>query len=113
LRKRGFTLVEIMIVILIIGILLSIAVPQWVRLRERSTSRACSVNLREMDSAKQQFAMENNLSNGASCTMADLWPTYIRASSQPTCPSGGVYTVGNVSVDPACSYVNPLFPHVP
>ena len=111
MRSKGFTLVEVMIVVLIIGILLSIAVPQWVRLRERSWARACQANLRQIEAAKEQFAMENNLSNGSSCTMADLWPAYMKGSILPDCPAGGVYTVGNIGVEPTCSYSGGLYPH--
>ncbi|MCL4283539.1 MAG: prepilin-type N-terminal cleavage/methylation domain-containing protein [Fimbriimonadaceae bacterium] len=112
MRKRGFTLVEIMIVVLIIGIILSIAVPQWIRARERSQARACVSNLRQIESAKEQHAMENNLPEGAPCAMADIWPIYIKLSTEPDCPSGGVYTVGAIGERPTCSIAAGLYPHV-
>jgi prepilin-type N-terminal cleavage/methylation domain-containing protein len=111
MRKRGFTLVEIMIVILILGLLLGIALPQWVRARERSQGMTCVANLRKIRDAKEQFAMETNLVNGAPCTFANLAPDYIRPDP-PSCPMGGTYTVGNIGVDPTCSIIGGLYPHV-
>lgn len=100
-RNKGFTLVEIMIVVLIIGILLAIAVPNFVRARETSRARTCVANLKQVDSGKEQYAMENRLAAGAAVAWANLVPNYLKR--QPACPSGGVYTIGNVGTDPTCS----------
>ena len=100
-KKKGFTLVEIMIVVLIIGILLAIAVPNFVRARETSRTRTCIANLRQIDSAKEQYAMEARLAAGAAVTNANLVPDYMKR--YPTCPSGGTYTNNAVGADPTCS----------
>jgi prepilin-type N-terminal cleavage/methylation domain-containing protein len=95
-RERGFTLVEIMIVVLIIGILLAIAVPSFMNARERSRA-----NLRQIQAAKEQWAMANNQGPTATPAWADLVPNFIQ--QQPVCPSGGTYTIGNMSTNPTCS----------
>jgi len=105
-KKAGFTLVEIMIVVLIIGILLAIAIPNFVQARESSRAKACIGNLKQLDSATQQFAMDQKKSSTYTMTAADftaLAPTYLHA--MPTCPEGGVYGPGtNVASYPVCSY---------
>ena len=115
-KVAGFTLVEIMIVVLIIGILLAIAVPNFITARENGRAEACIANLKQIDSAKQQYLMDNKavstfaFSSDTGTAMPDLSPTYIR--SVPSCPGGGAYTVGSGSVLPTCSYVTVTKAHL-
>lgn len=102
--NRAFTLIEIMIVVLIIGILLAIAVPNFVRAREASRAKACVANLKQIDSAKEQWAMDNRVSAGQGApTPALLSGTNGYIKSEPVCPSSGSYTSGNVGTAPTCS----------
>lgn len=100
-KNKGFTLVEIMIVVLIIGILLAIAVPNFIRARESSRAKTCVANLRQIEASKEQWAMEEKKGATDTPVQADLTPTYIKA--WPACPSGGTYTIGNVATAPSCS----------
>lgn len=108
IRRRGFTLVEIMIVVLIIGILMAIAVPNFVQARNSSRKSTCQASLKRVDSAKEQWAMDNKKDSGATVAWADLTPTYLK--SQPACPSGGTYTVGNIGTTPTCSTAGHTIP---
>ena len=98
---RGFTLVEIMVVMLIIGLLMAIAVQTFVPARERTRAKACIANLKQIDSAKTQWAMDTKAANTQTPVMSDLYPTYIR--EVPTCPSNGSYSINDVSTLPTCS----------
>lgn len=100
----GFTLVEIMIVVAIIGLLASIAIPNFVRARTTSQANACINNLRQIDSAKQQWALENKLAATASPADSSLQPYLTHGGSfPPLCPANGSYTIGDVATAPTCS----------
>jgi len=108
-NKAGFTLVEIMIVVLIIGILLAIAIPNFVAAREASRAKACIGNLKQIDSATQQFCMDNKLSTtnyGTSkpANVAALVGATAYIRTTPTCPSNGAYTIApTISDSPYCA----------
>ena len=99
--RRAFTLVEIMIVVLIIGILLAIAIPNFIRARETSRAKSCQSNLQHIDSAKEQWAMDNKKTATDAPGSTDLAPNYLK--TYPTCPSNGTYTIGNVGTVPTCT----------
>ena len=103
-RQGGFTLVEIMIVVAIIGLLASIAIPNFVKARTTAQMNACLSNLRQIDGAIQQWALDTKQGDNANVTAADILP-YLKNSV--TCPAGGKtfadsYAVSTVQARPTC-----------
>lgn len=99
--RRAFSLIEMMIVLLVITILFSIAVPAYMRLRESSKGKVCATNLRQLQSSKERWAMDNRKNNTDTPALADLYPNYVRRL--PYCPSGGKYELGTVGEPVSCS----------
>ena len=100
MRKSGFTLVEIMIVVAIIGLLAAIAIPSFMRARASSQQNACINNIRQMSGAEDQYAIENNKVTGNACTSANITP-YLK--KWPVCPASGAYTINTIGNDPTCN----------
>ena len=104
--QAAFTLVEIMIVVAIIGLLVAIAIPNFVRARTTSQANACINNLRQIDGAAQTWALENKIAPTSSYTLSAIKP-YIKLDSNnnlPACPANGTYSPGaTVSNQPTCS----------
>ena len=105
-NSKGFTLVEIMIVVAIIGLLAAIAVPNFVQARTAARRNTCVNNLRLIQAAKDQYAIEQNQNDTLVPSASDISP-YFKGSQlsagMPKEPQSGTYTILAVSVAPTCS----------
>ena len=108
LRNAGFTLVEIMIVVAIIGLLAAIAIPNFVRARQTAQANACLNNLRIIDGAENQYALENGKKTGDAAPTVAQFTVYVGHGGTapfPACPLTGDYTIGVIGTPPACPNV--------
>ena len=102
--KGGFTLVEIMIVVAIIGLLATIAIPNFAKARTSAQKTACISNLQRIDGSIQQWALDLKKDAGDPVSYADI-KSYMK--NEVSCPSGGTsfadsYTITAVDTSPLC-----------
>jgi prepilin-type N-terminal cleavage/methylation domain-containing protein len=113
-RKGGFTLVEIMIVVAIIGMLAAIAIPNFVKARGDAQKTACINNLQQIEGAINTWALQNKKGNGDTVTLDDIKTSgFIKLDNQgniPGCPAGGVYSVTTVDANPTCDKPGHVMP---
>lgn len=113
-RRAGFTLVEIMIVVLVIGVLLNIASPAFVAARDKSQAKSCVKNLSDFTTAKEQYAMDSKIAAGNASSAHVTWvqiqpyikaPPGTNAATGPVCPTNGqAYDYQPMSILPTCPY---------
>ena len=113
-NKHGFTLVEILLVVAIIGLLAAIAIPAFVTARTQSRKNVCIGGLRQINSAKEQWALTENQKDGYEILPADKMgeegiDSYIKGG-EPSCPSLGTYTYHPVGTDPTCDQNEHVLP---
>ena len=98
---RGFTLIELMIIVAIIAIILAIGIPSFFRISALSKRTACIENLRKITVAVDQWAIDSNINTGDKLTQDQenyVYSNYLR--SKPACPSGGEYVINPVGSNP-------------
>lgn len=110
MKRNAFTLVEIMLVVMIVGALMLIAVPAWSRSRHSSRKVTCLNALRLISEAKEQWALQNNLSGEVVPEQDDIFPIYLRRLDN--CPEGVEgYEIAAVNSPPICPNVGAYEDH--
>jgi len=96
--KRVWLVLAILAMVIIIGATL----PSFVKARSKSSLNACVNNLRQIDSAKEQWAMANDRTSGEDFVVSEV-NEYIKGNTTPVCPHGGTYVYNPIGVFPECS----------
>jgi hypothetical protein len=102
--SKATRLVTVTSISILVGFVLAVVIPSFVAATLVRSSNACVNNLRQIDAAKQEWALENGKTNGV-VIESDIKP-YIKLDSKgniPKCPQGGAYTIGRLGEDPKCS----------
>jgi len=99
-KVKGFTLVEIMIVVAIIGVLVAIALPNFMNARRKSVVRTAQVSLKQIDGAREQFLLDESKPISSIDTIeemeTELVPSYVKV--WPVCPGGGTFSANATNV---------------
>lgn len=99
----GFTLVEIMIVVAIIALLVSIAIPNFRKSREVAQYNVCFENLKQLEAAKQVFGMESGKKNGDVVLESNIVGANLYMRKLPECPGGGTYSIEAIGDNATCT----------
>jgi len=102
-RRRGFTLIEILIVVAVIGIILAVALPAFMKSRTQARKQVCIDNISQIESAKQQWGLENQKKDGDAPTTDDLVGSNKYIKRMPECPGGGTYDFQSIGTTTTCS----------
>ena len=104
--RLGFTVKEILILVAIVVLIAAVAIPSFLKARNRSQQNVCINNLRILDAGKYSCAMVFHLTDGDIVVTASV-NEYIKGQTTPICPAGGTYTYGNIGSNPQCSITTP------
>src|SRR6266436_1750994 len=96
--------------VVVFGFVVVIAIPDFMRARLSKSANACINNLRQIDGAKQEWALENRKGSNDIPSSAEI-AIYLVNNRLPVCPLGGTYIIGRVDEDPKCSISTSAWPN--
>jgi competence protein ComGC len=103
-RGLGVTAMHFVAIPVVILMLVAIAVPNFIHTHCGSPTKACIANLKQIDSAKEQYAMDHHLKDGDAIPSGVLWAPDGYLKAEPTCPKdGNPYIIERIGTDPLCS----------
>jgi prepilin-type N-terminal cleavage/methylation domain-containing protein len=102
-RKRAFTLVEMMIVVAILGLIVALAIPNFLKSRTQARKQVCIENLSQIESAKQLWGLEMNKKEGEAPTDTDMIGDEKYIKRTPNCPGGGTYAFNAIGENATCN----------
>jgi prepilin-type N-terminal cleavage/methylation domain-containing protein len=101
--RLAFTLIEILIVVAIIGIILGVALPAFMKSRTQARRQVCIENISQIESAKQQWGLENNKKDGDAVADDNLFGSDSYIKIKPLCPGGGTYDLKFIGTPATCT----------
>jgi hypothetical protein len=109
-KSCAVKIITILATCLLAGFNIVIVIPNFIRLRYETASNACINNLRQIESAKEQWKIENSKRDGDGVIEADIKP-YLANENLSKCPANGTNIIGRIGEDPKCSVGNSAWPN--
>jgi len=108
-HRRGYTLLEILIVVAILGILVGLAFPNFIKSRAQAQKQMCIENLSQIESAKQIWGMDNGRTDGNEPQESDLIGPTLYIRKLPLCAAGGEYHFNAIGTNATCTISGHFF----
>lgn len=106
-KASGFSLLEILIIVAIVGTLVTLALPFWFRAQSNTAKNTCINNLRIVSIGKELFAITENMPNGTVVPSDEIAPYLKRPFDELIEPFNNSYEIHEVGIDPTCTYGDP------
>jgi competence protein ComGC len=102
-HPQAFTLLEVAILIVVLGAIAAIAIPAFIHARANHQKKTCIANLKDINSAKSSWALEQKKTAGDIVNESDIFGSAAYIRDKPACPGKGTYTLNPVGIKPRCN----------